>query len=86
MYRDGRNGQPSEIFVVAVLIIFTVLGGALALGFGLAELGPPATAGPGQRSAVYGCGALPGVVADQRSRRLEEAASDGENALPADRS
>lgn len=43
-----RNTGPSELFIVAVLILFTLMGGAVALGGGLINILAPASAGPGQ--------------------------------------
>ena len=79
MRRPTQHHGPSELFIVAVLIILTVMGGAVALGGGLINVRAPASAGPGQGSTIVRCLTLPRLATDVRGRSEPEAASPGED-------
>jgi hypothetical protein len=73
-----RHTGPSELFVVAVLIMFTVMGGAVALGGGLMQLHAPASAGPGQGPAIVGCREVARLATELRRQHRAEDSGEGE--------
>jgi hypothetical protein len=73
-----RHTGPSELFVVAVLIMFTVMGGAVALGGGLMQLRAPASAGPGQGPTVVGCREGARLATELRGRNRADDSGEGE--------
>ena len=78
MRGPSHRGGPSEVFVVAVLILFTAMGGAVALGGGLINLFAPVSTGSGQGPADVGCRTGAGLVAHKRGEHSAEDSGEGE--------